>query len=164
MRYTGLLYRALNPVYARDPMSGEGARRNGGRFNRPGRETLYTALAPDTAIREANQVGDLQPTTLVAYRADIGPLLDGRDSGLLAQYEFKPSMLADKGWRMKALLGEPVPTQELAETMIADGFAGLFVPSFVRGAGPDDVNLVLWQWDGMLELIDDDGRLSKPPQ
>ena len=164
MRYTGLLYRALNPVYARDPMSGEGARRNGGRFNRPGRETLYTALAPDTAIREANQVGDLQPTTLVAYRADIGPLLDGRDPRLLARYGFKPSMLADKGWRMKALLGEPVPTQELAETMIADGFAGLFVPSFVRGASPDDVNLVLWQWNGMLELIDDDGRLSKPPQ
>ena len=29
MRYAGLLYRALNPVYAREPLSGEGARRYG---------------------------------------------------------------------------------------------------------------------------------------
>lgn len=33
MRYVGLLYRALNPVHAREPLSGEGARRYGGRFN-----------------------------------------------------------------------------------------------------------------------------------
>lgn len=163
MRYTGLLYRALNPVYARDPLSGEGARRHGGRFNRPGREIIYTALAPDTAIREANQVGDLQPTTLIAYRADIEPLLDGRDPGVLAQYGITPSMLADKRWQMRMLLGETVPTQDLAERIIADGFAGLFVPSFARGAGPDNVNLILWQWDGMLEAIDDHGGLSKAP-
>ena len=27
MRYQGLLYRALNPIYARTPLSGEGARK-----------------------------------------------------------------------------------------------------------------------------------------
>ena len=30
----------------------------------------YTALSPHTAIREANQVGHLQPTVLVAYGFD----------------------------------------------------------------------------------------------
>ena len=32
---------------------------------------LYTSLSIMTALREANQVGSLQPTTLVSYDADI---------------------------------------------------------------------------------------------
>ena len=84
MRYEGLLYRALNPVHARAPLSGAGAARFGGRFNRVGRPALYTSLAPDTALREANQVGTLQPTALVAYTADVAPLLDSRDPAALA--------------------------------------------------------------------------------
>ena len=35
-RFTGFLYRALNPVYARDPLSGRGAKLYGGRFNPKG--------------------------------------------------------------------------------------------------------------------------------
>ena len=62
MRYEGLLYRALNAVYAHDPLSGAGAEKYGGRINRVGRPALYTSLDPDTALREANQVGTLQPT------------------------------------------------------------------------------------------------------
>ena len=87
MHFTGLLYRAHNPVWSREPLSGEGAARFGGRFNRVGRAALYASLAPETALREANQVGTLQPTTLVAYQADIGPLLDGRDTAALQPFE-----------------------------------------------------------------------------
>ncbi|MGB3352545.1 MAG: RES domain-containing protein, partial [Mycobacterium sp.] len=86
MHVTGLLYRAHNPVWSREPLSGEGAARFGGRFNRIGRIALYTSLAPETALREANQVGTLQPTTLVAYQADIGPLVDGRDVAALRPF------------------------------------------------------------------------------
>ncbi len=71
-RYKGALYRALNPVYAREPLSGRGAELYGGRFNQKGIPALYTALDPATALREANQVGSLQPTLLVSYRADLG--------------------------------------------------------------------------------------------
>ena len=53
MHFTGLLYRAHNPVWSREPLSGEGAARFGGRFNRIGRIALYTSLAPETALREA---------------------------------------------------------------------------------------------------------------
>jgi len=66
-RFAGFLYRALNPVYARDPLSGRGAQLYGGRFNPKGTPALYASLSPMTALREANQVGTLQPTTLVAY-------------------------------------------------------------------------------------------------
>jgi RES domain-containing protein len=56
-------------------------------------------------------------------------------------------------------------TQIFAETLIAGGFSGLLVPSFARGAGEDDVNLVLWKWSNRppskITLIDDNGRLDR---
>ena len=58
--YSGLLYRALNPVYASNPMSGRGAELYGGRFNPKGVPALYASTSVLTALREANQVGDLQ--------------------------------------------------------------------------------------------------------
>ena len=36
LRYDGKLYRALNPVFAREPFSGQGAALYGGRFNPKG--------------------------------------------------------------------------------------------------------------------------------
>lgn len=66
MRYSGPLYRALNPVHAREPMSGCGAELYGGRFNAKGTPALYGALEVMTAVREANQVGAPQPATLVS--------------------------------------------------------------------------------------------------
>ena len=163
MRYEGLLYRALNPIYAREPLSGAGAEKYGGRFNRIGRPALYTSLHPDTALREANQVGTLQPTTLVAYDADIAPLLDGRDPKALTPFGLEPADLNDPAWRDRMLRREAVPTQELAEAAIGDGYAGILVPSFARGARPDAINLVLWRWDGALRLVDDDNRLGIAP-
>ena len=64
MHYRGLLYRALNPIRAREPLSGEGARLHGGRFNPKGILALYTAMSVMNAIREANQIGTLRPTML----------------------------------------------------------------------------------------------------
>lgn len=160
MHFTGLLYRAYNPVWSRTPLSGEGAARFGGRFNRVGRPALYTSLAPETALREANQVGTLQPTTLIAYQADIGPLLDGRDSAVLKPFHMRPADLADPFWRDLMLSGMPVPTQDLAETAIAHGYAGIVVPSYARGAPADALNLVLWDWEARLTLVDDDDRLG----
>ena len=160
MRFEGLLYRAHNPVHAREPLSGAGAARFGGRFNRIGRPALYTSLAPETALREANQVGTLQPTTLVAYRADIGPLLDGRDDAALTPFGMSRTAIADPAWRDLMLARQPVPTQQLAEAAIARGFAGILVPSYARGAPGDALNLVLWVWERQLTVIDDTNRLG----
>lgn len=162
-RYTGLLYRALNPVYTRDPLSGRGAALHGGRFNRKGTPALYTSLSPLTAIREANQAGDLQPTTLVAYRADLGPVFDSRDPAALAARGITAADLADTRWRTRMIAGEPVPTQDLAAALAADGFAGLLVRSYAAGTTDADLNLVLWRWTGgdlRLAVIDDEGRLG----
>ncbi|MGO4169914.1 RES domain-containing protein [Novosphingobium sp. YAF33] len=71
MNYQGKLYRALNPIYAREPFSGRDAEINGDRFKPNGTAALYLATSFRTAIKEANQVGDLQPTTIVSYKANI---------------------------------------------------------------------------------------------
>ncbi|KGK78175.1 hypothetical protein PM03_15910 [Thalassobacter stenotrophicus] len=163
-RYSGPLYRALNPVYAREPLSGRGAELYGGCFNAKGTSALYTSLDPATALREANQVGSLQPTILVSYKADLGPIFDTRNLGGLDRYGATAAMLADPAWRMKMLEGQSVPTQELARALIADRFAGLLIKSFAKGASSSDFNIVLWAWTdnkGSLEVVDDEERLSR---
>lgn len=52
-RYAGPLYRALNPVYAREPLSGRGAELYGCRFNAKGVAALYAALDPAGALRDS---------------------------------------------------------------------------------------------------------------
>nr|WP_314446616.1 RES family NAD+ phosphorylase [uncultured Sphingomonas sp.] len=163
MDYDGLLYRSLNPLYARAPLSGEGASRFGGRFNPRGTPALYTALSIGTAIREANQVGDLQPTTLVAYRAVLTNLFDCRDTAALADHGMSPDVLADPAWREAMRKHGRAPTQNFALALIAAAHPGLLVRSFARGAKPEDLNIVLWRWSGdgaRLTVIDDEARLS----
>lgn len=160
-----MLFRALNPVHAREPLSGRGAELYGGRFNPKGMPALYTSLSILTALREANQVGHLQPTTLVSYKADIEAVLDSRDMAALRAENIDPGDLSDPSWRDQMRERGEAPTQTLARRLVAAGYRGLLVPSFAPGAGGDDLNLVLWTWgisDGArLVLVDDENRLSR---
>ena len=99
MAYRGPLFRALNPVYARSPLSGEGAALHGGRFNLKGTPALYASLSVMTALREANRAGSLQPTTLVSYTAEIERVFDTRDDAALAAHGIDAAVLADPTWR-----------------------------------------------------------------
>jgi len=161
--YTGTLYRALNPVWARAPLSGEGAARFGGRFNPRRMPALYTSLRPETALREANQVGAFQPITLIAYRAAITRIFDATDPAALAKCGLSPADLADPTWRDAMHAGDTPPTQRLARDLTAMGHTGMLVPSFIPNAQTADRNLVLWVWGNgspaELDLIDDHGRL-----
>ena len=165
MQYKGKLYRALNPVYAREPLCGRGAELYGGRFNSKGTPALYTSLTIMTALKEANQAGNLQPTTLVSYDADLEPLFDTRDANALHDHGVNVQALGATTWRddMK-VLGE-APTQRLARDLKNAGFCGLVVRSFAPGTTDADLNIVLWTWGGSapkrLTLIDDEGRLSQ---
>ena len=163
--YRDKLYRALNPVWARQPLSGKGAARYGGRFDPVGGPALYCSLSPLTALREANQVGDLQPTVLVAYNARIDRVFDGRSVEALAEFGMTPDLLADSGWRNTSAASGEARTQALARNLIESGYSGLLARSFARGAGADDLNLVLWRWGAkppsQIELIDDENRLLR---
>lgn len=164
LTYCGKLYRAINPVYARQPMSGRGTRLYGGRFNPKGVPALYASTSVLTALREANQVGDLQPTTVVCYRATIEMIFDTGDTEALATAGFDESSLADATWRDQMRKAGEARTQRFARNLIAEGYNGLLVRSFAKGAGPADMNLVLWKWGKSapcrLKLVDDEDRLS----
>ena len=163
-RFSGKLYRALNPVYSREPLSGRGAELYGGRFNAKGTPALYTALDPATALREANQVGSLQPTVLVSYNADLGPIFDTRDPRGLQKRGVSDQTLADPGWRTAMLERCHVPTQDFARGLITDGFVGLLIRSYAKGASETNLNIVLWRWTGdgcALSVIDDENRLGR---
>jgi RES domain-containing protein len=165
VRFAGRLYRAINPIYARDPLSGRGAQIYGGRFNPRGVAALYTSLSVTTAVREANQVGSLQPTVLVSYEADIASVFDSRDSTLMTAYGVDDATLGDPSWREQMRSGGVATTQVFAQTAARAGYSALLVRSFAAGATVDDLNLVLWQWGDdsphKLRLIDDEGRLAR---
>lgn len=162
--YAGFLCRALNPVYARDPLSGRGAELYGGRFNPKGTPALYASLSPVTALREANQVGTLQPTMLVAPEADIAPVFDVRDGDALSAFGMTHVDLASTAWRDEMIEHGESKTQEFARRLTAEGYAALLVPSFARGAPHNALNLVIWRWTSapptQLLLVDEERRLQ----
>lgn len=163
MRLQAVVYRALNPVWVRDPLSGEGARRHGGRFNPRGMAALYSTLDPVTALREVSQIGQpLQPTILVSYHTDIAPVFDATDATLLMGQGATPEMLAANDWRVHMAEGREAPTQTLARRLMDQGFAGMLAPSYARLALPQARNLILWRWSPeTLRLIDDESRLAR---
>lgn len=162
MRLTGTLYRAHNPRWSWTPLSGEGARRHGGRFNPVGQPALYTSLSAKTAMLEASPLGrPFQPLTLVAYAVDAAPMLEATDPAALARLGATGSDLSDPHWEALMRAGQTPVQHRIAEAAIAAGYVGVLVQSFARGAGPEDLNAVFWTWDGALRVIDDDGRLPR---
>lgn len=161
--FKGTLFRALNPRFAAEPLSGRGAALYGGRFNAKGVEALYLSLSPLTALREANQVGALQPTVLVAYRAEIETIFDSRDEEALARENIDREALSAHDWRDQMKAKGEARTQNFARRLMAAGYSGLLTRSFAPGAGEADKNLVLWRWGDQararLIVIDDEKRL-----
>ena len=168
MRFRGMVYRAHNPQWSWTPLSGEGARRYGGRFNRRGIPALYTSLAPLTAVREAQPLGrTLQPITLCAYEVDTEPVFDALDEEQCRSLGVDDPDLACPTWEAQMLAGSVPASQALADRLIAAGYAGMRVRSFAAGSGANDLNLVMWKWSpnrpDRVVHIDDEGRLSGDP-
>lgn len=158
--FIGTVYRALNPIYARDPLSGMGARRFGGRFNAKGRPALYTALSVMGAVAEANQIGrPFEPVVLVSYSVDQRNIFDATDADHLAAYGIDAALLAADDWRLQMMRDGASYGQNTAETLVTAGYSGMIVPSFARGTAPDTRNLVLWRWP-RLTVTDTEGRLT----
>ncbi len=165
MRFRGTVYRAHNPQWSWTPLSGEDASRHGGRFNRRGIAALYTSLAPLTAIREAQPLGrPMQPLTLCAYEVDVAPVFDALDPARRREMDVPEADLSCPTWEADMLAGGMPASQALADRLISAGYAGMRVRSFAAGAGPDDLNLVLWRWGVDLPArvlpVDEEGRLS----
>lgn len=165
-RFIGTVFRAHHPRWAYDPVSGEGARRHGGRFNRPGVPALYTALRMETAWLEAQQgfAFKAQPLTLCSYAVDCTDIVDLTDPGTRSVLNVTHADLSCP-WENLADLGREVPSWTMADRLIALGAAGVIVPSFAHRAGPEDRNLIFWRWSEdlphQITVNDDQRRLPR---
>lgn len=164
MRVQGVVYRAHDPRWAWSPLSGEGARRFGGRFNKAGIPTLYTSFSLSGAIREVNPMGRrMQPLVLCAYEVDVAPVFDALDRAEKESLGIVDGDLDCPEWRLEALSGRTPASHALADRLLSAGFAGMRARSYAEGAGVGDTNLVLWRWGDALPhrvaLIDDERRL-----
>lgn len=139
----GRFWRIVSPRWISDPLSGAGAARHGGRWNRPEQVALYLSVEVETAFAEYQQEIGTRSGTFIAYDvagARIHDLTDATTRDHLGVSQ--PSML--NAWKQIAFVdgGEP-PTWGHAARLSSDA-DGVLVPSVMR---PDGVNLVLWRWN-----------------
>ena len=135
------LWRMLAIRYQRDPLSGEGARLLGGRWNARGTPALYLATDPATAVAEFYQ-GLPKPGTLAPYRLEairIADLTDGAGRPCEASVEHA----CNAAWKAMAARAKLPPSWDLTEILIAAGAQGALVPSTQNRGG---TCLVLWHW------------------
>ncbi|WP_230390896.1 RES family NAD+ phosphorylase [Reinekea sp. G2M2-21] len=97
--YQGICYRAHDPRWVFEPISGEGAKINGGRFNRIGVGALYLGMSLESAICEASQgMGHkIQPLTICCYEVNLTNIVDLTDSRALSDFNIDPADLG-KPW------------------------------------------------------------------
>ncbi|WP_296392215.1 RES domain-containing protein [Reyranella sp.] len=166
MRFVGTCYRAHDPRWAFSPLSGDGAKVHGGRFNPKGMPALYLALTLEGMFIEMGHglARRFEPLTVCTYDVDVDDIVDltkdeGRSANRVTLDDLACAWAADVANKR-----EPASWQ-LARRLIADGSAGLLVPSFAVGARTDMLNLVLWKWGANLprrvEVHDPSGRLPK---
>jgi RES domain-containing protein len=128
-------------------LSGEGASKVGGRFNRKGSPALYLSLDIITAVNECTQgLGQrLQPLTICEYDVDCEPIADLRTDASRADLGVKIDDLRC-AWLSLMLAGKEPPSWAVCDDLKRKGFAGILVPSFVPGSDEGNSNLALWNW------------------
>lgn len=105
-----------------------------------------------------------QPMTMCAYVVDCEDILDLTKADVMHLHRVSGPDLACP-WKELATQGLSPPSWDITRRLIADGIAGVVVPSFAVSGGVDDINAVFWKWSPNLphqvRVIDDENRLPK---
>ena len=166
MRFLGECFRAHDPNWAWSPLSGAGAALKGRRFNWPGQPALYLSLGFNTVFREvsAGFAHRLTPYVLCSYDVDCDDVADLRTDNDRAALGVELHDLAC-AWGDALIAGRQPRSWGVVRRLVANGSAGILVPSFANGATKDDQNLVLWRWGPDLPhkvtVYDPAGKLPK---
>jgi RES domain-containing protein len=164
LRFKGRAYRAHDPRWSFDPVSGKGAAITGGRFNVKGQDALYLSLSPVTALAECTQgfANRMLPLTLCEYDVDCEAVADLTDADTRKALGIAEAEIAC-AWLSIQRAGKIAPSQAVAKALRAGGMNGALVPSFVSGIDAGAANLVLWRWSDRLPckvtVYDPEGRL-----
>src|SRR5262249_12097678 len=129
-------------------LSGEGAARYGGRWNRIGIRAVYASLDLQTAIKEAFQnfsdhgfkIEDIKPRVIAGVRVSLQALLDLTNHRVRRRIGFTFNELVNEDWRAIQDAGEESWTQAIGRGCRQAGFEGLIAPS--SQARPSGRNLV----------------------
>jgi RES domain-containing protein len=125
--YEGPAFRQQSPRH--DPLSGEGARIVGGRFNPPQSfAVLYLCTTRSCAVAEYRRFagrhpigpGAFLPRTLYRYDVTLTSVLDTTDVAVLAHLELEVAQLVDDDRTM---------TQHLGEAAFGVGYQAVLSPS-----------------------------------
>jgi RES domain-containing protein len=118
----------LAPRWAHQPLSGDGAARNGGRWNPKGIPALYLSADLTTAVAEYEQDIGIRPGTFCAYDVRVDGVLDltspdvPRPLGIDPAKRYAP-------WKTILLVRRRVPPGwRIADTLIGLGANGVLVP------------------------------------
>lgn len=166
MRFQGTCYRGHDPKWAFSPVSGEGARLKGGRFNALGTPALYLSLTVEGLFIEMGHGFSQRfaPLTVCSYEVDVDDIVDLRTDRDRVQANVDLQDMAC-AWANDLAEGREPASWGVARTLAAAGAAGILVPSFANGARSDMSNLVLWIWTPDLPLRvrvhDPDGLLPR---
>lgn len=169
--FAGAAYRATSVQYANrdDLLTGQGAKRAGGRWNPPGGcATVYLSLAPETALAEALAQhrhfgwadGDAMPLVLVGLEVSLRIVLDLTDGTVRAALGVSEARMLGDAWR-KSKTHESL-TQAIGRLAFEAELEGIIVPSV---AAPEAKNLVVFPGnvtppDGYVRIVN---RSKLPP-
>ena len=157
-----LLYRVMTPEWANTPISGAGAAKKGGRFNRPGIEAVYLSFDPATALKEYTQDKSFIPPGTVASFTVNATVADV-DAYLQNPTGWNPLWVEwNCNWReMWFYQHTEPPSWDLGDMVLAAGLAGIRFPSTVHPGGWNVVlySVALDPADG-LACLDPDGLLK----
>lgn len=147
--YRGPGYRHLSPGY--DPLDGQGARINGGRFNPPDSfPVLYICVSRESAVGEFERLGKRQPVgasgllprELYEYQLDLHSVLELNSTAVQDMIGVQHSQLLSLDWAI---------SQRIGKDALAAGFQAVRSPS---ATGFDDILAVF------PELIGTSGRIE----
>jgi RES domain-containing protein len=165
VRLQATFYRGHDPQWAFSPLSGDGAKDAGGRFNPTGIAALYLASTIEGVFGEMMHgfAYRLEPLTIVSYDVDVDDIIDLRTA---KDRRMAGVRLVDMAcaWWLDLGDGREPPSWRVANRLRRTA-AGILVPSFANRARRNMHNLVLWRWGPELPhrvtVHDPSGRLPR---
>lgn len=157
------LWRAYVPKWAFDPLSGEGARRYGGRWNPVGQATLYLACELSTAWSEYNQGFVQHPALIAPLRLHGAKLADLTDPQVCEELNI-PGGIHECQWQLEMSEGRLPATHEVSSSLMQAGYDGLIYPSIMSVGG---ACVALWNWScertdsAYLEVVGPENRMPR---
>lgn len=145
------IYRSVAPKYAteRDLLTGEGAKRFGGRWNPAGVAAIYGSLTPQCALEETLAharyyglpINISMPRTFVAIEIHLSHILDLTDGNIRRSLRISEQKLLKCDWRAECAAGRTPITQEVGRLAALAGLEAILVHS---AAGNSGSNLVVF--------------------